>query len=144
MRVEVKLTPGAGETRVTVEAEAMTEEIGELIRRLSAPDTLMGFRGEAAVPLDPRQVLRCYAEDKGVLAQTGDGTYTLRERLYELEERLAPHRFVRISHSELVNLGKVERLDLSLTGTIRITLAGGVTSYVSRRYVKKIKTALGL
>ena len=35
-------------------------------------------------------------------------------------------------------------LDLSITGTIRMTLEGGVTAYVSRRYVKKIKQALGL
>ena len=54
------------------------------------------------------------------------------------------HAFVRISHSEIVNLRKITALDLSLTGTIRITLAGGTVCYASRRYVKKIKEALGL
>ena len=74
----------------------------------------------------------------------GGGVYDLRERLYELEGKLDRHTFVRISHSEIVNLRKVTALDLSLTGTIRMTLAGGVVCYVSRRYVKKIKEALGL
>ena len=49
-----------------------------------------------------------------------------------------------MSHSEIVNLRQVTGLDLSLTGTIRMTLRGGTACYVSRRYVKKIKEALGL
>ena len=77
-------------------------------------------------------------------AQTAGGVYDLRERLYELEGKLDRHTFVRISHSEIVNLKKVAALDLSLTGTIRMTLAGGTVCYVSRRYVKKIKEALDL
>ena len=40
--------------------------------------------------------------------------------------------------------GFVSALDLSVTGTIRITLAGSVTAYASRRYVRKIKAVLGL
>lgn len=43
-----------------------------------------------------------------------------------------------------MNLRQVTGLDLGLTGTIRMTLTGGVTTYVSRRYVKKIKEVLGL
>ena len=61
-----------------------------------------------------------------------------------LEGRLDRHTFVRISHSEIISLRKITALDLSLTGTIRVTLEGGAVSYVSRRYVRKIKEALGL
>ena len=105
----------------------------------------MGFRDDgSAVPLEPEDVLRFYGEDKDVRVQTGEAVYTVRERLYELEQQLEGRRFVRISHSELVNLKRVTALDLSLTGTIRMTLTGGVTAYVSRRYVKKIKEVLGL
>ena len=38
----------------------------------------------------------------------------------------------------------VTALDLSLTGTIKMTLAGETACYVSRRYVKKLKEALRL
>ena len=68
----------------------------------------------------------------------------MRERLYELEERLDRRTFARISHSEIVNLRKVTAVDLSLTGTIRMTLAGGTVCYVSRRCVKKLRQALGV
>ena len=62
-------------------------------------------------------ILRFYGEEKEVSAprQRRD-VYTVRQRLYELEQRLAAQQFVRISHSEIVNLRQVTGLDLSLYG----------------------------
>ena len=103
----------------------MTNEVRALAARLSNRDALlMAWDGETAVTLGGEDILRCYGEGKGVRVQTDRGVYDLRERLYELEGKLDRHAFVRISHSEIVNLGKVTALDLSLTGTIRMTLAG--------------------
>lgn len=62
-----------------------------------------------------------------------------------MEERLDRGAFVRVSHSEIVNLKQVTALDLSWAGTIQMTLCGGAAvCWVSRRYVPKIKEALGL
>ena len=68
----------------------------------------------------------------------------MRLRLYEAEERMDSSKFVRISNSEIVNLKKVKSLDLSFVGTICMELSNGTVSYVSRRYVSKIKKVLGL
>ena len=146
MKLELRIDPALSETEVTVRAPARTPEVDALLDRLAVGDApLLGFSSDgAAVPLDLEMILRFYGEDKDVRVQTMDGIYTVRERLYELEQRLAAKRFVRISHSEIVNLRKVTALDLNLTGTIRMTLSGGVTVYVSRRYVKKMKEVLGL
>ena len=125
--------------------DGMTRAEGEaLAARLEGGAALVGWDGARAVPLEEADILRCYGEEKGVRVQTPGGVYDLKERLYELEGRLDRHAFVRISHSEIVNLRKITALDLSLTGTIRVTLEGGAVSYVSRRYVRKIKEALGL
>ena len=72
------------------------------------------------------------------------GEYVLRLRLYELEKRLPSDQFVRISNSEIINLKKVNSFDLSLTGTICVRLSNGTTTYVSRRYVSKLKKILGI
>ena len=146
MKLELHIDPSLPEVEVTVRAPARTPEVDALLERLAVEDAqLLGFGPDGtAVPLDVEEVLRFYGEDKDVRAQTAEAVYTVRERLYELERRLAAKRFVRISHSEIVNLKRVTALDLSLTGTIRMTLTGGVTVYVSRRYVKKMKEVLGL
>ena len=145
MKIDVTLDPALKELMVKVLAPEESAELAALLARLEEPERLLGFRGPEAVPLEPGEVLRFYGEDKEVRAQTADGTvYTVRLRLYELEERLDRRAFIRVSHSEIVNWKRVTALDLSLTGTIRVTLEGGVTTYVSRRYVKKIKEVLGI
>ncbi|MBM6721753.1 LytTR family DNA-binding domain-containing protein [Pseudoflavonifractor phocaeensis] len=144
MKVDIHIEPGCGEISVTITAPALTDQVKALAVRLQGGGVLTGWRGDVAVPLAAAEILRCYGEEKGVKVQTTQGVYDLKERLYELESKLDRHTFVRISHSELVNLEKVTALDLSLTGTIRMTLAEDTVCYVSRRYVKKIKEALGL
>ena len=144
MEVRIQIDPGCEGVSVTITAGALTDEVKALARRLEGGETLLGWRDGEAFPLPAEELLRCYGEDKGVRAQTADGVFDLKERLYELEARLDRHTFVRISQSEIVNLRKVTALDLKLSGTIKMTLAGGTVCYVSRRYVKKIKEALGL
>ncbi len=145
LKIDVTLDPALEEMLVKVLSPGETEELQALLRRLEEPRRLTGFRQGTAVPLEAAEVLRFYGEDKEVRAQAlGGAVYTVRLRLYELEERLDRKAFVRVSHSEIVNWKRVTALDLSLSGTIRVTLEGGVATYVSRRYVKKIKEVLGI
>ena len=144
MDIRLELDPALSEPQVVARAPAMTPEVEDLLARLDDPETLLGFREGEAVPLQTGDILRFYGEDKGVLAQTERGTDTVHQRLYELEQRFAAHRFARISHSEIVNLKKVTALDLTLTGTIRVTLADGTVCWASRRYVRRIKEVLGI
>ena len=146
MEIKVVLDPAAAGVRVEVHAPAVTPEVEALVALLSRedPETLLGFREGTAVPLAADAILRFYGEDKAVLAQTETGVYTVRRRLYELEQQFAAQRFARISHSEIVNLRKVTALDLTLTGTIRVTLTDGTVCWASRRYVRRIKEVLGL
>ena len=147
MKVEIRIDPALKRPKVVIYAPAATAEVNELARRLAAEGTaptFTAFRGSEALILPLGDILRFFADGKGVSCQTAGGVYAVRQRLYELEEELEGTRFVRVSHSEMVNLNKVTALDLSLTGTIRVTLAGGTVCWVSRRYVKKIKEAIGL
>ncbi len=146
MEIELRLEPEREGILLTVHAPARTPEVEALLARLGSGDekTLLGFQGGRVEMLEIAGILRFYGEEKEVRAQTGKGVFTVRRRLYELEEWLARYEFARISHSEIVNLRQVAALDLRLTGTIQLTLKDGTACYVSRRYVKKIKEVLGL
>ncbi len=146
MRVEVQLDGACTEPRVVIMAAAMTEEVQALVQRLSeaAPAVLAGVRDGKAEVLEYEALIRVYASAGKVLAETDKGEYVLRFRLYELEERLDARRFVRISNSEIINLRQVRSFDLSLTGTVCVKLMNGATTYVSRRYVARVKKLLGL
>ncbi len=138
------IDPEAQGVAVTITAPAETAEVAALLALLTPYQPIPGWREETVTPLEPAQVLCFTARDKGVFAQTAAGEYQVKLRLYELEERLDPKTFVRVSNGEIVNLKQVTALDLSLSGTIKLTLTGGRTCWVSRRNVKNIKKALGL
>ncbi len=144
MEIELRIEPERPDISVTVRAPARTPEVESLLDRLDGGERLLGFQGDRAERLEPSGILRFYGEEKEVRAQTAAGVFTVRQRLYELETQLAAQQFARISHSEIVNLRQVTALDLSLTGTIRLTLKDGTVCYTSRRYVRKIKEVLGL
>ncbi len=146
MQIEIKIDQSCTEPKVIVLTDRMTDEINAIVRKLSeeAPDMLAGFRDEFFELIEPRDIIRVYAESGKVIAVTERGEYTLRQRLYELEEKLDKMRFIRISNSEIINLRKAKKFDLSMAGTICVSLANGQSSYVSRRYVGKIKQMLGI
>ncbi len=146
MQVEVKIDASAETPKVIILTSKITEEIDALVHTLSEsdPKVIAGFREDIVTVLDEQDILRIYAANGKVYAVLSSGEYILRLRLYELEERLKSSRFVRISNSEIINLKKVKSFDLSFSGTICVMLADGSKTYVSRRYVSKIKEVLGI
>lgn len=146
MEVEIKIEPGRQEPKVVILAGEETEELRRLADSLSAlaMGPIPAGRGEEKLLLPQGSFLRFYTDGKRVSGQTAEEICAVPLRLYELEDRLDPSRFVRISNGEIVNLDRVTAVDLSLSGTICMTLDGTVKAYVSRRYVKKIKETLNL
>jgi len=146
VQVEVKIDKSVAKPRVIIVTSEITEEINALVQTLSesGPRMIAGFRDDTVTVLDEKDILRIYAANGRVYAVLPSGEYVIRLRLYEAEERLKPFRFVRISNSEIINLKKVGSFDLSFAGTICVTLTDGSKTYVSRRYVTKIKEVLGI
>ena len=146
MQVEIRIDSTVREPKVIVLTDRMTDEVNEIVRKISEaePAMLAGFREDTVTVLDPEEIYRIYAANGKVFAVTAKEEYSLRMRLHEAEERFRGSSFVRISNSEMINLKTVRSFDLSLAGTIRVALKNGETAYVSRRYVGKIKEALGM
>lgn len=146
VQIEVKIDAAAQETKVIVQAPCMTEEVQGILRLLSEKENKMiaGFKEDTVSILEEDAILRIYAAGGKVYAVLPQGEYVLRRRIYEMEEQLKPHRFVRISNAEIINLRKVKKFDLSFAGTICVTLEDNSVTYVSRRYVTKIKEVLGV
>lgn len=146
MQIEVKIDSSCTETKIIIQTASITEEINALMQRLSenSPPIISGIKDSKTEILSQKELFRIYAAGGKVFAVTDKGEYLLRLRLYEAAERLNPSHFVRISNSEIINLNKVKNFDLSFSGTIYVELANGTTTYVSRRYVSKIKKILGM
>lgn len=146
LQVQIKIDGSYKEPTVIILTASMTEEVNRIVKKLSENNSqiIAGSNEEKIKVLEQDDLIRIYAGNSKVFAVTRDGEYTLRLRLYEVEERLSPNQFIRISNSEIINLKKVIHFDLSFSGTICVKLTNGTTTYVSRRYVPKIKKILGI
>ena len=146
MKIEIRIDPDYIEPRAIILTAAVTREVEAAVNALrqSGPGLLAGLRDGRVELLEPDSLLRIWAEGGRVYAAAGQGVYTLRQRLYEVEQTLDPTRFVRISHGEIINLRRVEHFDLNLAGSICVRLADGTVTWVSRRYVPRIRAMLKL
>lgn len=148
MKLEIKIDTAIVEPETVIITSAMTDEVNRVVNYISNLENtsfmITGQKDGKIELLDQENIIRLYAENGKMFAKLDQATYQIRLRLYELEERLDNEKFVRISNSEIVNLKKVKGLDLSFAGTICMELENGEVSYVSRRYVSKIKKKLGL
>lgn len=142
MKVEFRIDPQVQEPVIYIIARERTPGIEALMRRLAQPLKITAFSERGEVLLEPSEIIRIYTERRRVLLDSVRGSFSLRSRLYELEEMLGED-FVRISNGELVNRDCILAMDFSLAGTIRLSLRGGMESYVSRRYVARIRRIFG-
>ena len=146
MDYEVIRIPGFGNPFVTIKTEDITEEVTSLTDYLDGNKTesITGYIGNEAYPVKTESTRRIYAENGKVLAEGNDVTYTLRSRLYEIEDKLSRQLFIRISNSEIINRNMIRKFDLSLTGIITIVMDDGSRSKVARRAIPGIRKKLGI
>lgn len=146
MEIEIKIDNSCTEPKIIIVTNKMTDEINEIIQKISNdfPQAIAGLKDDKIEIIEQSEIIRIYSSSGKVFAETNQGEYIIRLRLYELEERLDKNIFVRISNSEIINLKKTKDFDLSYSGTICVRLSNDIVTYVSRRYVTKIKRILGI
>ncbi len=149
MKIEISIENDITERKVVIHTDKADSEITDLIERINGKakersDSFTAFDENGALFITFDEICRIFSQDKKVFAETKDGTYTLKARLYELEEALDNRVFMRISNSEIINLRQVKRMDTSLTGTICVSLKNGTQTYASRRYVALIRRQLDI
>lgn len=144
MNVSVDIDSRFEEAKVTIESPELTEDVQEVLTFIKGRDTkfLIGKEGDMQHIIKPAEIHYCHTENDKVIAVTGKGSFQLTERLYELEELLPTHQFIRLSKSVIANLYELSRFEASFNGTLCVYFKSGAKEYVSRTYVKDIKNAL--
>lgn len=147
MKVRARIDKSFDAVEIQVCNHELNPQVKQLVEDISAfvNEGITGtdFRGEKII-IPTREILRIYTESQRVMVQDAKGIYSTQEKLYELENRLDEEQFFRISKSEIVNLKKIRRLDMSITGTIKVILSDGTETYTSRRNVTRLKQILGM
>lgn len=132
------------ETKVIIETPTLDASVQEVLDFIKGRDTefLVGKVDEMQHILKPKDIHFFHTENDSVLAVNSDGSYKLKEKLYELEDILPSNKFIRLSKSVIANLHELSRFEASFNGTLCVYFKSGVKEYVSRTYVSAIKDAL--
>ena len=156
MKTEIKIE-SCGTPYCVIHTESETQAIRDVAEKISRMDEtgrntiLNGWDGDYCIQVKQNEIFRIYSADKKVYmeAETKTATETLlvKMRLYEFEElaeKCGWTDFIRISNTDIVNFSKVTKLDMSLSGIIKVKFTNGKDAIVSRRYMNKIKYQLNM
>ena len=112
---------------------ALTQQIENLVRSYSGPDSIMGYRDEDMRKLTFGEIECITVLERRVIAIDAHGChYRIQERLRDLEEIL-PSYFIRINKSTLANEHRILRFDAVFSGGVDAVFQCGYREYVSRR-----------
>ncbi|MDG4509267.1 LytTR family DNA-binding domain-containing protein [Streptococcus suis] len=147
MKVKLAISSDIVEDLVTIEAQAMSEQITNLVAYVQNLDKqtsrLTVKKGEQVYLLEHEEIVRLYLEDRLLQVETVENVYTSNLRLYQVKEDL-PANFLQISQSEIIHIKQLDHLKLTSNGLVKLVMKNGSVTYSSRRYLKIIKERLGL
>ena len=97
---------------------SLISEIEELI--LTKSLELLGYSENSIVKLSQHDVYCFVVENNKVFAITEKEKFQLKQRLYVIEEML-DENFIKINQSCIVNIKKIEKFDVSFSGTLLVS-----------------------
>lgn len=144
MNVEIKIDATCKIPKLVIYTKEITAEISDFVSKISNDNSklLLGFNNGEIFIINPNDVISIFTENDKILARCINGIYRLKNRLYELDENPPTSKFIRISKSEIVNFNNVSSLDTNMAGTIVLKFINNEKTFVSRRYIEKIKNYL--
>ena len=126
--------------------ESLPRLLDAIVEKGGASAQSVALRAGECIELVPlRAVLYFEASGDSVRCYAASSSGEVRERLYELEDRLPGSRFARVSKSAIVNLGAVREVHPWFGRSLLLRF--GVEDRqveVSRNYVGKLKERLGI
>ena len=144
MKVQIETVLRTEEEGAVIRTVEVTENVQKCIELLENDSRrLIGYRDAAAYSLDTASVYYIESVDDRCFAYTKSDCFSVRYKLYELEE-LLDQRFFRCSKSMICNSRKIREVRPDGSGRMRAVLRNGETVIISRGYVGKLKERLGL
>jgi len=146
--VKIHLSSDVNEPYVIINAGTLTPEIEELAKRIEneklTGNVLAVKRENLIYILEPNEVQIVRTEGNEIVAyDTAKKRFIVEKRLYEIETLLGLH-FIRISKSAIVNIRKIDHVDVRISGMMNVAMKNGINEYISRRHMEDFKKRLGL
>ena len=147
VEIEVVLDDKYVDPKVTIRTKTNSQQVENIIYAIENasehdfPQLVAQAEGKQ-VFVSQRDIIRVHTQGRKVVLQTDDAQYVVKKTVADLEDRLNPKRFLRISQSEIINLYKVKCFDIGIAGTVGVEFDNGMKTWASRSRVRDIKAML--
>lgn len=146
MRIRIEVDEHIQDDEVIIKCKSLSKEVLDIQNSinevLSRRDKIIFYKGETEYYFPMENVLFFETETSGISAHTVDDLYTVKYKLYELEEILPGH-FTRVSKSTILNINYIYSISRNLTSSSLVKFKNTHKQvYVSRYYYKPLKIKL--
>lgn len=145
MKIQLNIDSKFEEVEVHICAKEYTEQVEQLMKQLqtSKINAVDGYVEQDIHMIKIQDIYYIYAEDSKVYLQTVEQEFESKRKLYELESMLA-YQFVRVSKSMLINMDKIASIQVGAIVSTEVVLEDESSVHVSRKYLKELKSRLGI
>ena len=143
MDIKVRQIPIEQPEILEIRCHTLTDEIEEIISFVKSGQGQIGAKKNGRdVEISVIDIFYAESVDNRVFIYTANESFEVRQRLYELEEKLSGRSFIRVQKSMLLNLMKIKAIKPALGGRYNALLKNDEEIIISRKYVLDLKNAL--
>lgn len=119
-----------------------TDNLEKFVLTNGNSNSIIGYDDKDLIILQLEDIIMITIFDNKITAIcTNNKKYHLRKRIYQLTDEL-PNNFWRINKSSIVNKIYIDRFEETKTAGVNIIMKNGLSDYVSRRCLSKIRKEL--
>lgn len=144
MKLIIEQDSGLEEAEIVIRCSEIDSELRKIIASIRMCSfSVNAYRDGYLHKLDKEKI--CYIEsvDEKVFAYCENEVYECKTKMQELESKLTPLGFVRISKACILNIGFIERVKPLLNGRYEVFLLNGERLIINRHYVSEFKKKFG-
>jgi len=143
MKVIINTDERYTETEIIVNCCRMGDDIDKLLSSIRLLDMkLTGRKDGRQYIMEAADVIYIESVEKHTFLYTSNSVYESSFKLYELEEKLAEHDFLRASKNSLFNINHIQSIEPDFDRKLILTMTGDNKLIVSRQYASTVKEKL--
>ncbi len=146
MKIKIEFDEQLQEEEVIIRANSLNQKVLDIQEALydlsKQQQKIVFYQNNSAYYLSLEEILFFETDGKEIHAHTINQMYSIKYRLYELEEML-PGYFMRVSKSTILNIKRIYAITRSLPSSCSVQFQNTHKQvYVSRYYYKPLKSRL--
>ena len=143
MKIQLKIDASVQEVEVIIQAPSYSDEITQLMERLQTKPrrVIEAYKEEHLFFIKLEDIYCVYVEDNRLYIQTDDAEYSVKYKMYEVENQYDSF-FFRIHKSMLIQFDAISSIQVKSFGETIVILENGMEFPISRKYLKELKDTL--